>query len=594
MAKNDSVKVIRGKSKLATGVHIFAITLAIMLFINMIYSFTPLFAILMAEKKWNAICYLFAACLIIPAYWSSVTYRMILLSMFPFSSKFRSQTFKVLDDKSLASVPISIVVATRNEPCSIVIPLLELLLKLDYPDYQIVIADNSDIILDNQIINQDLLKIVDFYKKNNKLRTSCVNNVPIKFCLLLLKKNCIAGIMFLHKFHKIQFIRRDCNNFSVEWSEMLPDTLKYSGIRGNIQGGKAGNLNAALESAHEKYKWFLILDSDSLLSDRTLHQMISIGLQAKRPVGFIQSVLSSANTDESLLSSAQSIGDEIYYNNYFRIKAAIGVVSNWGHGVLVSREAWEATGGFPLEISEDLAWANELLLLGKFDNYYALCDTSERKPPTWKALKIQRNRWAKGTTIQMKKQLRALWNSDQLQWHEKMDLTYDMTSYVFTAIGCLLPMFLIFSAVLGLESRIIFFQTLVPTFYIAMTADNLLVPLESIWKARKSNTNTLFKRLKSIPFISIYLGAIASQVLIAVASSFFSKTSSFDITPKKFSNKRDSFWKIILDNKVCYLLFLVNGWVTINAWQLNPVIVPLLAISPIAYFLAPLIGTGKR
>ena len=140
--------------------------------------------------------------------------------------------------------------------------------------------------------------------------------------------------------------------------------------------------------------------------------MVTIAVRASsrkgRQVGFVQSVLTSSNPNASSLSRAQSVLDGIYYHGYFRVKAAYGTVSNWGHGVLVSRLAWEETGGFPNAISEDLSWANELLLTGHFDNFYSLAETGEEKPPTWNAFKVQRNRWAKGNNH---RGIRATWKT---------------------------------------------------------------------------------------------------------------------------------------------------------------------------------------
>lgn len=56
---------------------------------------------------------------------------------------------------------------------------------------------------------------------------------------------------------------------------------------------------------------------------------------------------SAVPTGLGFIFYAQSVIDEIYYDDYFRAKAAVGVVSNWGHGLLVSRLAWEARNGFP-------------------------------------------------------------------------------------------------------------------------------------------------------------------------------------------------------------------------------------------------------
>ena len=558
MVNGESVTAIGGRSKSAAAIHVLALTLAAAMFVYLVCALIPLYSHFVGNKDWGAVLYLVLACLIIPAYWPSVAYRLLLLVMLLFLSRIRYQTFKVLEDENLP--PVSIVVAMRNEPAVIVIPLLESLTRLDYPDYEIVVADNSDILDSQGRINGDLIEIIEFSERKG-----------------------------------IRIVRRDCGPPLAEWPAALPASLRASGSKGDIRGGKAGNLNAAVISANERYRWFFILDSDSLLPDLTLRQMISIGVQggtSHRSVGFVQSILSAANPGETSLSYAQSVIDEIYYNSYFKAKAAIGVVSNWGHGLLASRSAWQATKGFPLEISEDLAWANELLLLGDFDNYYSLCHTVETKPATWTAFKIQRNRWAKGTTVQLRKQLARLWKSDRLLWHEKMDLTYDMTSYIFNAIGCLLPILFICSSILGSGNRI-FFQTLVPAFYVVMAMDNLLVPLESARMAHKNSVGRALKLLKAVPFISIYLGAIASQIFIAVLSAFTSKSANFVVTPKSSSDGTAGFLRIVLDNKFCYLLFFVNGWITVNAWSLNPAIVPLLVLSPIGYFLAPLLGERK-
>jgi hypothetical protein len=90
--------------------------------------------------------------------------------------------------------------------------------------------------------------------------------------------------------------------------------------------------------------------------------------------------------------------ENLYYDEYFPTKALTGNESNWGHNVLVSRQAWSSTIGFPKELCEDLAWANQLALAGYYRGYFALVETTEGKPDDWRALKIQRGRWAVGTT----------------------------------------------------------------------------------------------------------------------------------------------------------------------------------------------------
>ena len=556
MKRNTTINAIGGKPKKGKLHHSAALLLAALMFIYLIYQLQPLFYEFYHDRNWGAFSYLFFASIIIPAYWPYSFYRLILLLTCLVSNKREDyKTFSIIEEEKLPLV--SIIVATRNEPKEIVIKLLESLTNIDYPNYEIVLSDNSDLVISDNETNWDLVEIFRFAESND-----------------------------------IRVIRRDYGpvekiNFS------LPLNLRNKGVKGNVIGGKAANLNAAIDSAEHQFDWFFILDSDSSLSSSSLREMISIGEPSKslnRPVGFVQSTLSSSNPKESTLSNSQSILDQIYFDNYYKSKASIGVTSNWGHGLLVSRVAWQATKGFPLEISEDLAWANELLLLDSFDNYYAFCSTSEIKPATWNAYKIQRNRWAKGTTIQLRKQLLKIWRSKQLLWQEKMDITYDMSSYLFIALGCLIPFFFLFSGVLGYGNRM-FFKTLIPFFYIVMALDNLLVPVESIRIALNGNTKKAYEQLKAVPYISIYGGGIASQIFIAVSSAFISKKGNFQITPKKDNKEKKTIVKFLIENKISYLLFLVNGWITLVAWNFNPAIVPVLILSPISYFFAPILGT---
>jgi cellulose synthase/poly-beta-1,6-N-acetylglucosamine synthase-like glycosyltransferase len=407
-----------------------------------------------------------------------------------------------------------------------------------------------------------------------------------------LNEDFLQIVNFAERNH-IRLCRRDCGDFVSEVVAIRNWILANAREKGDINGGKAANLNLAFRSSDDRFKWFIILDSDSMLPERTLHEMVTIGVSGdtrKRSVGFVQSILLSQNCNESSVSHALTLIDELYYRAYFKVKASVGVVSNFGHGVLISRVAWEATKGFPLEISEDLAWANELALTGKFINYYAECHTLEGKPRDWRAFKVQRDRWAKGTTLLLKKQFWALWKTKNMCFSEKMDLSYDMMSYSFNALGCCIPVVFMVSGLLGPNGMIVF-KTLIPIFYFSLLIDNIFLPLHSIHIALSGNIGKSWDVIKSVPIVSIYMGGISSQVLTSVGKAFLSGRFVFQVTPKLKDDNRESFWSIIKDNKICYLLFFINGWVAISALDFYPPIVPLLAISPICYFFAPIFGS---
>ena len=554
-----TISAITGNSTLANFIHVIILIIVAGMIASIIYAFDPLYLSLVEENRWEGVGYLIIICVLIPVYWPSLVYRMIIILMLPFPFNIRKFEYNLIEKNKLP--PISIVIAVRNEPASLVIPLLRSLVTLEYPDYEIVIADNSDIILSDNRLNEDFLQIVSFAERNH-----------IRLC------------------------RRDCGEYISEVVANRNWSLVNYREKGDINGGKAANLNLAFGSSDERFKWFIILDSDSMLPERAIREMITIGVSGgtrNREVGFVQSILLSQNYKESSVSHALTLIDEPYYRYYFKVKASLGVISNFGHGVLISRVAWQATKGFPLEISEDLAWAIELALTGKFINYYAECYTLEGKPPDWKALKVQRDRWAKGTTLLLKKQFWPLWKTKKLCFSEKMDLSYDMMSYSLNALGCCIPVIFMVSGLLGPNGKIVF-KTFIPIFYFSLLIDNILLPLHSIKIALSGNIRKSRDVINSVPIVSIYMGGISSQVLISVVKAFLSGRWVFLVTPKLKTGKTESFWSIIKDNKICYLLFFINGWVAISGLDFYPPIVPLLAISPMCYFFAPILGSRCR
>jgi len=495
---DQTVSAISGNGRLANSVHGAVFIIVAGMVASIIYAYEPLYCSLINNYNWGGVIYLITISALIVAYWPSLIYRMIIILALTVPGIVKKHKYTISTTGVIP--PVSIIIAVRNEPASIVIPLIRSLSDRKCADYEIVIADNSDVVLDDGSLNRDFLQIAKFAEGRG-----------VRMC------------------------RRDSGPH-------VSESLKFSNWRvaslrakGNVEGGKAANLNLAIRSSDKKFKWFMILDADSLLPDLTMHQLLTIGISGNtcnRSVGFVQSVLLSRNDNESSVSYALSLTDELYYRAYFKVKASFGVVSNFGHGVLVSREAWQATKGFPLEISEDLAWANKLALTGKFINYYAECHTFEGKPINWRALKVQRDRWAKGTTLLLKKQLLPIWKAKNLRFSEKMDLSYDMMSYAYNAVGCLIPILFMGSGVLGPDGVIVF-KTLIPIFYFSLLIDNILLPLCSLRMALDGDVKKAWKILKAVPMASIYIGGISSQIFSSVGKAMVFGRFLFQITPKE-------------------------------------------------------------
>ena len=558
----NMVKVFARCPAWGASVHLATLVATALMLVHYMLTIAPVVREMAQSGAWLAVCYLTFASILITAYWPSAIYRLIITLGTPLSSRMPFVEFAELPGSALP--PVSIVVAVRNEPADMVLSLLRSLLDLDYPDFEIVVADNSDLVVDDDHMNEDFIRILEF---------------------------CVA------QRDRIRFVRRakDDAKGSEMTVELLSSTQRLK-PRGDRDGGKAANLNEAFRSGSRRFEWSVILDADSGISTAALRQLVSIAVGATKSgkkVGFVQSTPIASNHDESLLASTYSVLDDLSYSSYFAVKARVGIASNWGHGVLVSRRAWETTGGFPLEISEDLAWSNELLLIGGFDNYYVPVETNEDKPTSWKALKIQRARWAKGTTIAARKQLIRLWKSNNLSFHEKMDVTHDLTSYFFIATGCFIPLIILPFNLVPEYARDEFFSALVFYFYFVMIVDNLLVPVEIVKLLLRGQRARAWRVLRSLPMISVFSGGIAAQIFSAVSHGLHTRVARFEVTPKR-GNHEGNWRDVIVENKFGYCLGLLNGWIAIEALSVIPEIVPLLMLSPISYFLAPWLGSGGQ
>jgi cellulose synthase/poly-beta-1,6-N-acetylglucosamine synthase-like glycosyltransferase len=134
-----TISAITGNSALANFIHAITLIIVAGMLASIIYALKPLYLSLVYENRWEGIVYLIAVCILIPVYWPSLVYRMLIILMLPFPSFIRKFEYNLIEKNKLP--PISIVIAVRNEPASVVIPLLRSLVKLEYPDYEIVVAD---------------------------------------------------------------------------------------------------------------------------------------------------------------------------------------------------------------------------------------------------------------------------------------------------------------------------------------------------------------------------------------------------------------------------------------------------------------------
>jgi hypothetical protein len=103
--------------------------------------------------------------LLIPLYWPIAIYRIFLnfISIFFYNPDAQKEAHTISDSE----LPfVSVLIPMRNEPADMVITLLESVLGQDYPSYEIIVIDNSDLVITDgngqERINQDFIDIYRF------------------------------------------------------------------------------------------------------------------------------------------------------------------------------------------------------------------------------------------------------------------------------------------------------------------------------------------------------------------------------------------------------------------------------------------------
>ena len=98
--------------------------------------------------------------LVIILYWPGALHRLVLSILSTYGLRNYYETCDSFETTEYP--PLSILVATRNEPSDLVIELLESLKLIEYPNFEIVLTDNSDALDRNNDISCEFLKLYDY------------------------------------------------------------------------------------------------------------------------------------------------------------------------------------------------------------------------------------------------------------------------------------------------------------------------------------------------------------------------------------------------------------------------------------------------
>ncbi len=274
--------------------------------------------------------------------------------------------------------------------------------------------------------NKARMKVVMVYCTCNDFNAesllACMNqNYPNHEVVILddsKKPEYIAEINAFAKEHGVKVVRRD-NNI----------------------GYKAGNLNNYLRKAD--FDYFVILDSDEIIPPNFITRSLDYFAYYQN-AGIIQANhIATRNRNKFMRLFA--IGVNSHWTTYQAVKHHHGFLSLLGHGAMVSRECYEAAGGFPHLVAEDLCFSIEARSKGYYVAFAPDIICEEEYPIDYLAFKKRHSKWTQGNMEFIKKYTWRIFTSN-MTWYEKLDiilftyslpLTFFFASYVVINVAIL-------------------------------------------------------------------------------------------------------------------------------------------------------------
>jgi cellulose synthase/poly-beta-1,6-N-acetylglucosamine synthase-like glycosyltransferase len=191
--------------------------------------------------------------------------------------------------------------------------------------------------------------------------------------------------------------------------------------RPDRRGFKAGNLNHGLAQAATDEPFFALVDADEVLPADFLRRTVPLLLADGRR-GFVQANHRSNPANSSALAKSLGVGVDVHWRWYQPLRNRYGFVMLLGHGALIRRVCWEAVGGFPEVVSEDLAFALRVREAGWRGHFAEDVVCLEDFPQDVRAFRVRHMKWTRGTCELLRREAKRLVMSRKISLVEKLDI----------------------------------------------------------------------------------------------------------------------------------------------------------------------------
>lgn len=299
--------------------------------------------------------------------------------------------------------------------------------------------------------------------------------------------------------------------------------------RDNSVGYKAGNLNHGLALLRDEYDYFVILDSDEITPKNFVERTLDY-MDHYANVGIVQAT-HIATRNRTRFQKLYARGVDSHWPVYQSVKDGFGFMSLLGHGAIVRREAYEAAGGFPHLVAEDLCLALEMREHGWFVAFADDVVCEEEYPPDFSAFKKRHSKWTAGNMEFITQYTPHIMRSKALTWFEKLDIvlfTYNLPLTTFFAL------YIVMNVIALPLAR---FSLRFPAWMLAPTLLFLLAPMANdiIFHRRETRAATLL--WYSLHTFLLY-GAMFFVSLHASFRGMFGAKAVFIVTPRNAEKLR--------------------------------------------------------
>ncbi len=227
-----------------------------------------------------------------------------------------------------------------------------------------------------------------------------------------------------------------------------------------------------------------------------------------------------------------------------------------GHGAMIKRECYEAAGGFPPLVAEDLCLSIEARNHGYYVAFAPNIVCREEYPIDYVAFKKRHSKWTQGNLEFIKKYTGKIAKS-KMRWFEKMDIVLFTYNLPLTAVFA----FFIFANLMIAPLLGIAVGKVYATWMMIPTVVFFFSPMLNDFITWAFRLNPLRTVVYTFSVVMLY-GSMLTTSLISATMGIFGKKAKFIVTPKSSQKIGWAFalkfqWKEILFSSVLLVISLV-------------------------------------